>query len=246
MKPLKIFATISVVTAMLFLTSCNSGDDKKAGETVTDTLTGNKDSVPPPPPPTPSGPTSMMVIKHKVANYAKWKPYYDADDSSRQSYGLHNYVVARGTEDSNMILIALRMDDVTKAKQMAASPALKAFMKKAGVTGTPTVDFVEAVYSDATPSPATVRVLVKHKVKDWDAWKKSFDSHKQARIDAGLADRVISHSVDNNKDVSLVFGITDAEKAKAFMNSQDLKDKMKEAGVDGPPSFFYYKVVERH
>lgn len=245
MKPTKFFATICLVTGMLFLSSCNSGADKKTDENTTDTSTVKTDSIVTPPA-TPSGPTSMMIIKHKVANYAKWKPYYDEHDSVRLAHGLHNYVIARGTEDSNMVLIALRMDDVNKAKEMAASKELKDRMKKAGVTGAPVIDYIEAVLSDSTAIQATVRVLVKSTVKDWDAWKKSFDSHKQARIDAGLVDRVVAYTVGDNKNVSLVFAVTDMDKAKAFMKSKDLKDKMAEAGVVGQPTFFYYKVVERH
>ena len=88
--------------------------------------------------------------------------------------------------------------------------------------------------------------MVRSKVKDWDAWKKSFDGHKQARMDAGLTDRVISHSVGDTHNVTLVFAVADMEKAKTFMNSQDLKDKMKEAGVDGPPDIFFYKIAHKY
>jgi ribosome-binding factor A len=88
--------------------------------------------------------------------------------------------------------------------------------------------------------------MIRSKVKDWDTWKKSFDSHIQKRIDAGLTDRVISHTVGDTHQVTLVFAVADMAKATAFMNSQDLKDKMKEAGVEGPPDVFYYKVTQRY
>jgi hypothetical protein len=35
-------------------------------------------------------------------------------------------------------------------------------------------------------------------------------------------------------------------KAKAFMASKDLKDKMTAAGVEGPPSFWYYTVAKKY
>ena len=119
-------------------------------------------------------------------------------------------------------------------------------MKEIGVTGTPVIDFLESVMNDTTAIQQTIRVMIRHKVKDWDAWKKSFDSHKQVRIDAGLTDRVISYTVGDNHHVTLVFAVADMDKAKAFMNSQDLKDKMKEAGVDGQPDFFFYKIAQKY
>ena len=243
MKHVKFFATLGVAAGMVFFSACNSGKDKKAADNPADTTTAKMDT----PAAAPSGPMSTMIVRIKVADYAKWKPAYESHDSTRLANGLHNYVIARGTEDSNTVLIAMIMDDVTKAKEFAASKDLKDKMKESGVVGAPAVmDFLEAVMNDTTAIQATVRVMIRHKVKDWDAWKKSFDSHKQTRMDAGLADRVVSHSFGDTHNVSLVFAVTDMDKAKAFMNSDDLKNKMKEAGVEGPPDFFYYKIAKKY
>lgn len=243
MKQVKFFATVFVAAGMLFLNSCNSGDEKKADTTETDSSAVKKET---PPVTTHSGPTMVMTITHKVANYAKWKPAYDSHDSVRLSYGLHNYVVARGTDDSNLVMVALKMDDVNKARELAASQGMKDRIKKAGVTGPVSIDYIEAVMNDTTALQQTVRLMVKHKVKDWDAWKKNFDSHKQARIDAGLTDRVVAYTAGDNHKVTLVFAVADVAKAKAFINSKDLKDKMAEAGVDGPPSFYFYRIVANY
>jgi hypothetical protein len=232
---------------MLFLSSCNSGENKKADEKTADTSKAKTDTTATVPVATaPSGPTSIMTVKAKVANYVKWKASYEANDSVRLANGLHKYVIARGTEDSNMILVAMRMDDADKAKQFGASPGLKARMKKAGVIGPPTIDYLSSVMNDTTAIQQTVRLMVKHKVKDWDAWKKVFDSHKQARMDAGLTDRVVAYTVGDNHSVTLVFAVADVDKAKAFMNSKDLKDKMKEGGVEGPPNFFFYRIAAKY
>ncbi len=241
MKKVNIFTAMLAAAGVLFLVSCNSGDDKKVEETKTDTTSTTATDVT-----VPSGPSSVMIVRIKIADYDKWLPGYESDDSARLASGLHNYVIGRGTEDPNTILVACRMDDLAKAKAFAASPELKEKMKKGGVTGTPVIDFLHSVSNDTTAIQATVRVMVRHKVKDWDTWKKSFDSHKQTRIDAGLTDRVISYTDGDNHNVTLVFAVTDMEKAKAFMNSEDLKNKMKEAGVDGPPDFYFYKIAKKY
>jgi hypothetical protein len=244
MKSVKLIATMSVAACLLLFVSCNSGEEKKADETAVDS-TSSKDSSSAVVAPA-TGPMMFMAIKHKVSNFAKWKPSYEAHDSIRLAHGLHNYVIARGIDDSNMVLVALRMDDADKAKELGNSPGMKERMKKAGVTGPVEITYGEMVLNDTTSISQTIRVMVKHRVKDWDAWKKVFDSHKQTRIDAGLTDRVISHAVGDDHEVTLVFAVADLAKAKALASSKELKDKMAEAGVEGPPSFFYYKIVAKY
>ena len=235
------FSAIPMALSMtLFLFSCNSGDEKKTSETTVDTTAK---AVTPPPA---AKPDNVMIIMHKVANFAKWKPEYESHDSVRRSYGLTNYVLGRGVDDTNMVYVVLKMADVNKAKELAGSQAMKDRMKKAGVTGVPTIEYLETVMQDTTTMQQTTRVRITAKVKDWDAWKKEFDSHKQARVDAGLIDRAIGHSADDNHMVSVVLVVTDMAKAKAFMNSQDLKDRMAKSGVEGPPTIFYYNVVQKY
>ena len=190
-------------------------------------------------------PGNVLIIQEKVANFAKWKPMYESNDSIRRSYGLSNYIIGRGMSDSNKLVVILRMDDPNKAKELTTSQGMKDRMKKAGVSN-PTFSYLNVVLNDSTPIEQTARVMMTHKVKDWDAWKKVFDSHKQARIDAGLIDRGLGYSVDDNHMVSIVFAITDMAKAKAFLSSPDLKAKMTEAGVEGAPTSVFYNIVQKY
>ena len=243
MRQVKFFATAFVATCIVFISACNSGEEKKADETATDSTAVKTDT----PAVVPAaGPVLVMTITHKVANYAKWKPAYESHDSIRMAHGLHNYVIARGIDDSNMVMVALKMEDADKAKALGNSQGIKDRMKQGGVTGPVAFDYLESVVNDTTAIQQTVRVMVKHKVKDWDAWKKSFDSHKQVRLDAGLTDRVVSYTIGDNHSVTVVFAVADVAKAKAFMGSKDLKDKMAEAGVDGPPTIFYYRIAAKY
>lgn len=105
--------------------------------------------------------------------------------------------------------------------------------------------FVEAVIKDTPTNSTTKRVIMTHKLKDWDAWKREYNSNKQARLDAGLIERSVGHFIDDTHMVTLVFAVTDMAKAKAFMASTDLKDKMTAAGVEGPPTIFYYNAAKR-
>ncbi len=242
MKQLKLLSSAAI--AMLMLFSCNSGNDEKTSETTkTDTtVMANAEK----PPEAPTKPSMTMLIKHRVSNFAKWFPAYESHDSVRLSYGLHDFVVARGIKDSNMVMVALREDDTARAKQFAKDPGLKVAMQKGGVVGTPIFYYTESKWHDSTTDQSTTRVIIFQKVKDWDAWKKAFDGHKQARMDAGLTDRAVGTFADDPHMVSVVLVVNDMKKAQDFMNSKDLKDKMKEAGVEGAPDIFFYHVIKEY
>lgn len=237
------FTALLIIAATMFAASCNNGDEKTSS---TETVKTDSPATKTTEPATPAKPRNIVTIKHKVADFAKWKLAYDADDTARVAYGLHNYVVSRGLKDSSMVMVALIMDDVNKAKEFAARPALKTIMQKAGVIGAPAIFYNDIQFFDTSVAVGPDRVSIRHSVKDWAAWKKEFDSHKQARMDAGLVDRVVSHEIGDDKQVSVVCGIADMKKAEAFISSKDLKDKMAAAGVVGMPDIFFYKIVQRY
>ncbi len=240
MKSFKFLSAIVFSAAIIgYCSSCNSSDEKKS--TTDSTTVKSTDS-----PVVAVKPSDILVVMHKVKDYGKWKPIFESDDSAQLANGLTRTVVGRGIDDSNMVLIGFKMNDYEKAKAMSGAPALKDKMNKAGVTSAPSFDYVNMVMMDTNTNSSTNRVIIMHKVKDWDAWKKSFDSHKQTRMDNGLTDRGVGYSMDDNHMVTVVLVINDMAKAKAFMNSQELKDKMAESGVEGKPTVFMYRVAERY
>jgi uncharacterized protein YeaO (DUF488 family) len=237
MKHFKFLTPVAIgVSTLLF--SCNSADEKKADEPAKDTAAA------PAPAPEPAKPANLMTVIAKVSNFAKWLPTYESGDSIRASYGLHNFSVARGADDTNMVMVVMTMDDPAKAKEYANSPLIKERMKKGGVSNA-TINFLDMQMLDQTPS-TSMRVLIKHKVKDWDAFKKVYDSHKQMRMDAGLTDRALGYEVGDNHMASIVLLVADRKKADEFSKSENLKKKMEEAGVDGPPTFFYYNQFKKY
>jgi hypothetical protein len=234
--------------AALFLVSCNSNDST---EKTTDTKTGDSTGTT-----TPvaaevntivTTPQNMISVVHKVANFAKWQVSYEAHDSMKLANGLHNYVVGRGFNDSNMVLVAMKADDMAKAKAFAKDPSLKKAMQQSGVTGTPTMSFFTAVWQDTSMlAPGTLRSRTTFSVKDWDAWFKNFQEGKQERMDNGISDRVIGHEADDNKKVTLVTAVLDTAKAFAYYKSDLLKKRREAGGVIGEPQRFLFHVVKRY
>ena len=190
-------------------------------------------------------PTSLfksMVVRHPVKDYAKFKAVFMSKDSMHMAYGIHPIGVARGLQDSNMVMVIAKVDDVAKAKAFGASPELKTAMDSAGVTAAPTIDFVDVVRNDDSDIPQMERMMVKHHVKDFGAWLKVYDKEgKDTRASFGMIDRALCRGVDDSNMVYVVFAITDMAKATARGQSEELKKLMEEAGVDSAPEMFAYK-----
>jgi len=239
----RFIRTLFYASLASFFTSCNSGG---SSTTSTDTTT-DTDAVSALPENTIiTTPQNMMIAKHKVNNFAKWKASYDEHDSLRIANGVHSYVIGRGLQDSNMVLVALRVDDVDKAKAFAKDPSLKQAMQKGGVMGTPSFSFVTMTFQDTAVINSDIRARSTLQVKDWDAWQKSFEESKQERLDNGITVRAYGHDVDDNHKVELVTAITDTAKAFAYYKSDALKQRRAASGVIGEPNRFLFRVVQRY
>ena len=86
---------------------------------------------------------NYVLIRHKVADFAKWKPVYDAHLSARQNAGLKEEHLFRNADDQNEVLLLFSVEDVDKAKAFTASDDLRQAMEKAGVNDKPDVYFLE-------------------------------------------------------------------------------------------------------
>ena len=87
----------------------------------------------------------MLVVRHKVKDYAKWRPMFDGHVEMQKAAGLTHPRVMRSADDKNEIVIIFDDMDTKKAKEFAHSADLKETMMKAGVSDTPTIYFLEAI-----------------------------------------------------------------------------------------------------
>ncbi len=85
---------------------------------------------------------SYLLVRHKVADYAKWKAVYDAHQPVRQSAKLKEVHLLRGIDDANEVVMLFAADDLAAAQAFVSSPNLRETMEKAGVTDQPSVFFL--------------------------------------------------------------------------------------------------------
>jgi heme-degrading monooxygenase HmoA len=84
-----------------------------------------------------------------------------------------------------------------------------------------------------------IYLLVHHEVADYQAWKAIFDSSLDWRTHNGERSCRIFRGVQNPNELTLLFEWESAEKARAFIGSAELKEKMVKAGVKTTPRIDY-------
>jgi hypothetical protein len=85
----------------------------------------------------------LVVVRHKVKDYATWKKAFDGHAEAQKAAGLSNPRVYRSADDRNEAVILFDTSDIAAAKKFAASPDLKSTMQAAGVTDQPTIYLLE-------------------------------------------------------------------------------------------------------
>jgi len=79
-------------------------------------------------------------------------------------------------------------------------------------------------------------MLIQHKVKDFAAWKKVFDSVAALRKSSGeLSTQLFRDASDPNK-LTVLNKWDSVANAQKFAHSPELREAMEKAGVDGPPT----------
>lgn len=86
-----------------------------------------------------------VLVRHKVADYAQWKPVYDAHATSRKAGGSKGAHLFRNAENPNETIILLEWEDLEQARQFAQSADLRQAMQRAGVADQPDIYFLEEV-----------------------------------------------------------------------------------------------------
>ena len=84
-----------------------------------------------------------------------------------------------------------------------------------------------------------VHVLVRHKVADYPKWKEAFDSHLATRKRAGETGFHLFHNADDSHEIFILLDWESAEEARKFLTSDELRERMAQAGVIGAPEVHY-------
>lgn len=82
-------------------------------------------------------------------------------------------------------------------------------------------------------------IIVRHKVKDYDAWKAVFDDHTPTRREAGSKGGTVYRLTGDPSEVMIVLEWSDLRSAEEFIATKDLKETMERAGVIDEPDVWF-------
>ena len=85
-----------------------------------------------------------MFIRHKVRDFAEWKPGYEAHLAKRKEAGLTEKFLMREADDPNEIVVLFEAKDLARAQQFAESDDLRKTMQELGVIDTPEIHFLNS------------------------------------------------------------------------------------------------------
>jgi hypothetical protein len=82
---------------------------------------------------------NYILIRHKVADFAKWKPIYDSHASTRSNAGLKEEHLLRNIDNPNEVVLLFSAQDLNKAKEFGSSGDLRERMQEGGVSDKPDI-----------------------------------------------------------------------------------------------------------
>ncbi len=88
-------------------------------------------------------------------------------------------------------------------------------------------------------------LLIRHTVSDYAVWKPLFDAHGITRRANGSRGGRIFCSADDSHEVLILLEWDDLERARLFVDSDDLREAMDRAGVTDRPDIWFLEDGDR-
>jgi hypothetical protein len=86
-----------------------------------------------------------LMIRHKVRDYMRWKPAFDAHAAARADFGCTGGSLFRSHNDVNDVTVMLNFNSIGAAENFVASTELRNAMHASGVVGDPQIQFLDEV-----------------------------------------------------------------------------------------------------
>jgi len=87
--------------------------------------------------------------------------------------------------------------------------------------------------------------LVRHRVADFDAWRKVYDGFAPIQAEHGVHAHQVLRSIENPNDVTVEHTFDSPEAAREFFATPELKEAMSKAGVNADSvQISYFDEVE--
>jgi quinol monooxygenase YgiN len=82
-------------------------------------------------------------------------------------------------------------------------------------------------------------MVVRHKVSNYETWRKAYDDFASVQKAKGVTGQAAYQATDNPNDITVTHDFASVAAAQDFVNSDELKKAMQGGGVVGAPSIWF-------
>lgn len=182
-----------------------------------------------------TAPAALAIVEHDVASFETWKSAFDGYADGRRRGGVLSARVSRPEGAPNRVIVCVTGGSFEALGAFLANPERREIMKRGGVVGAPTTTLAVPVEDLTIHDRPLAGAFVRHRVADWDTWKRGFDARAGARAKGGVVGHAIARAKDDPKDVIVFLQAESVDALRAFTSSPDLVDAMASLGVQGKP-----------
>ena len=87
--------------------------------------------------------------------------------------------------------------------------------------------------------------LIRHKVEDFEKWKPIFDEDAENREANGSMGGYLFRNADDPNEILVLFEWDELDKVRQYGQSEELREKMQQAGIADRPDFYFLEEIER-
>jgi hypothetical protein len=88
--------------------------------------------------------------------------------------------------------------------------------------------------------------IVRHRVTNFESWKKIFESMIPVRAKYGWISHLVLRDASDPNMVTVINRVQNLQGAKEYGASAELREGMKNGGVQGPPDLFFSDDAGEH
>ncbi|UUL75421.1 hypothetical protein NG819_14560 [Pseudarthrobacter sp. Fe7] len=83
--------------------------------------------------------------------------------------------------------------------------------------------------------------LILHRVADYDAWRKVYDSVADMQKEGGVTEESVHRMADDPDNVLVIHHFNSVDAARAFFAREDLREALQRGGVQGEPRIEFFE-----
>jgi hypothetical protein len=180
-------------------------------------------------------PPAAVVVRSRVADFDAWLAAFDSHQDVRRAAGILGHHINRAEKDPNDISIYMALSDIEKARAFAASDDLRERMQASGVISAPEFTYMTPVREAIVWDRELPAFILRHSVADFDRWLVGYDGGADLQRAKGIVGQAANRSIDDPALAIVYHQAESFDTLRAFLADDELKAKMREAGVTSAP-----------